>query len=64
MIARWYISMQKIGLVLKAIEWKNLGIFCCYFGILWPFGIFCGHLLYIFLFWYQDTKKKSGNPAT
>jgi hypothetical protein len=31
-------------------------------NILWPFGIFCGHLVYFFPFWYFH-HEKSGNPA-
>jgi hypothetical protein len=43
---------------------ENLGIFnarLVYFtaigNILWPFGIFCGHLVYISLFWYFVPRK-------
>jgi hypothetical protein len=59
------------------LEWKNfamenLGIFydlLVYFtavgNMIWPFGIFCGHLAYFSPFWYGILyQEKSGNPAT
>jgi hypothetical protein len=43
---------------------KNLGTFyyhLVYFmaigNMLWPFGIFCGHLVYLYPFWYFVPRK-------
>jgi hypothetical protein len=53
-VARWYIFKQKIPI------WAYIGGpwngKCWYFYGIWnnesPFGTFCGHLVYIFPFWY------------
>jgi ABC-type spermidine/putrescine transport system permease subunit II len=49
---------------LEGLAIENLGIFyglLVYFtaigNILWPFGIFCGHLVYFFPFWYFVPRK-------
>jgi hypothetical protein len=43
----------KFGLILEGLAMENLGIFydhLVYFtaigNMLWPFGVFCGHLVY------------------
>jgi hypothetical protein len=70
-VARWYVyrySYQKFKFV-QILEWKMLNYFIVillYFkaiwDILWPFGIYCSHLVYFsgFGIMYQD---KSGNPG-
>jgi hypothetical protein len=60
-VARWYICIPKFlfWLALKGpgmenfgihtyVHWYLMGIWC----VLWIFGIFCGHLVYILCFWY------------
>jgi hypothetical protein len=50
---------SQFGLILEGLAMDNLGIFydnLVYFkaveNILWPFGIFCGNLVYFPPFWY------------
>jgi hypothetical protein len=31
---------------------ENVGNFMAIWNILWPFGIFCGHLVYFVTIWY------------
>jgi hypothetical protein len=66
-VARWFLfSNQKsqFGKVLEGLAMENLGIFfdhLVYFtaigNILWPFGIFCGNLVYFSPFWYFGPRK-------
>jgi hypothetical protein len=44
------------------IFYDHLVYFTAIESILWPFGIFCGNLVYFSPFWYV-VPKKSGNPA-
>jgi hypothetical protein len=59
--ARWYvyIAYQKsqFGFILEGLGLKNVGIFYGHLGyfmviwyVLWPFGIFCGYLVFLWLF--------------
>jgi hypothetical protein len=59
-------SNQKFqfGSILEGLAMVNVGIFyvhLAYFtvieNILWIFGIYCGHLIYFFPFWYVVPKK-------
>jgi hypothetical protein len=42
---------------------------CPFLSILWLFGIFCGHLVYLMVIWYIFSRfgmlyaEKSGNPG-
>jgi hypothetical protein len=55
------------GSFLRDLQWKMLVIFLAIWSILWPFGIFCGHLLNVVVMWYifprfgMLYKEKSGN---
>jgi hypothetical protein len=51
------LAIEEVG-----IFYRHLVYFTPHWNILWPFGIFCGKLVYIYLFWYI-APKKSGNPA-
>jgi hypothetical protein len=67
-VARWFVFKPKIPIWVnfagRYIDWKN-GY------ILWPFGIFYGHLVYFMTIWYILIwyifacfgPRKSGNPA-
>jgi hypothetical protein len=59
-----------LGTFLRAFEWKM------FFTILWPFGMFCGHLVYFMAVWHSLwsfgifspilvflDQEKSGNPC-
>jgi hypothetical protein len=56
-----------LGKFWRALEWKMLTKFLIIYDHLehyaaiwynlWQFGIVCGHLVYIFPFWYVWTKK-------
>jgi hypothetical protein len=57
---------------------ENVGLFYGYLHILWPFGIFCCHLVNITVIWYalrtfgmyiisrfgKLYRQKSGNPVS
>jgi hypothetical protein len=49
--------MENVG-----IFYDHLAYFTAVGNILWPFGIFCGHLVNFPPFWYF-VPRKSGNPA-
>jgi hypothetical protein len=58
-MVRLHTKNTNLGIFLKALELKFLIYMRTYIGcfmtiscILQPFGIFCGHLAYIFPFWY------------
>jgi hypothetical protein len=48
---------------MESLTMEDAGIFLWSFFfstvILWPFGTFCGHLVYFYPFWHE----KSGNPG-
>jgi hypothetical protein len=55
---------SQFGVILVGLAIENLGIFyehLVYFTailtILWPFGIFCGHLVNFSPFWYVVPRK-------
>jgi hypothetical protein len=55
---------SQFGPILEGLAMENLGIFydhLVYFTaigkILWPFGIFCGHSVYLSPFWYFVPRK-------
>jgi hypothetical protein len=57
---------------LEGLATEDVGMFnghSVYFpanlDILWPFGIFCGRLVYFYPFWFAVPmyQEKSGNPA-
>jgi hypothetical protein len=52
-VARWYIFRQKFW---RVLQW-NVLVFMNSWFILWPFGIFCGNLVYLFPFWYFAPRK-------
>jgi hypothetical protein len=43
-----------LGKFSRVLQWKTLVPFCqlVYFAAYWPFGIFCGHLVYFVVIWY------------
>jgi hypothetical protein len=56
---------SNLGKFWRALQWQMLvyfmairsilrsyGTFCGFWYILWPFGIFCGLLVYFVAFWY------------
>jgi hypothetical protein len=61
-----FFSNQKfqLGQTLEGLRWENVDI-----GILWPFGIFYGHLVHFVFLWYIFSgfgivyQEKSGNPG-
>jgi hypothetical protein len=36
---------------------RSFGLFTAILYILWTFGIFCGHLVIFFPFWYVEPRK-------
>jgi hypothetical protein len=52
-----------LGKFWRALDWKMFIYFMAIWDILWPFGIFYGHLVHFFGFgiMYQE---KSGNPGS
>jgi hypothetical protein len=40
-----------------SIFYEHLVYFMAIGNILWPFGIFCGHLVYFAPFWYFEPRK-------
>jgi hypothetical protein len=48
-----------VGLVIEnlGILYVHLVYFMAIGNILWPFGIFCGHLVYFSPFWYVVPRK-------
>jgi hypothetical protein len=46
-LARWYIFKPKIPFLVFYLQiLEDAGIFRAILSILWPFGTFCGHLVY------------------
>jgi hypothetical protein len=64
-VARWFVIKPKnpnLGKFFGGLAIENLGIFYDHFtaigNILWPFAIFCGHLVYFSPFvWYSVPRK-------
>jgi hypothetical protein len=55
---------SQFGYILGVLQWKILEYFMTIWSILrpfgnisWPFGIFCGHLVYFSPFWYFVPRK-------
>jgi hypothetical protein len=55
---------SQFGKILEDLARKNIGIFYDHWvnfaatgSILWPFFIFCGHLVYFSPFWYLVPRK-------
>jgi hypothetical protein len=55
---------SQFGSILDGLAKENLDIFYDHFvyftaigNILWPFGIFCGNLVYLSPFWYFGPRK-------
>jgi hypothetical protein len=55
--------------IFEGLPMENVGIFMSFGSISRPFGIFCGHLVYLKVIWYIFPRfgmlhqEKSGNPA-
>jgi hypothetical protein len=50
-VARWYMCIRK-RYTFGALEWKTLVHFMIICVLLWPFGKFYGHLIYLMAVWY------------
>jgi hypothetical protein len=68
-MAYFQTKCTNLGTFWKDLQWMMVVYFMAILSILWPFGIFCGHLVYFMVIWnifsqfgmlYQE---KSGNPA-
>jgi hypothetical protein len=46
-----------LGQFWRVLDWKILVYFTTIGNILWPLGIFCGHLVYFLPFWYFVPRK-------
>jgi hypothetical protein len=46
-----------LGKFWRVLQWKILVYFTMIGNISWPFGIFCGHLVYYSPYWYFVSRK-------
>jgi hypothetical protein len=65
-----YFQTKKLylGKFSRVLQWKMLAYFIAIWSIVRPFGIFCGHLVFLWLFgtfsrWDILNQEKFGNPA-
>jgi hypothetical protein len=60
---------SEVGYILEGLLIEDVGIVYVPLVYCWPFGIFCGHLVYIIVFVYTFSRfgmlyrEKSGNPG-
>jgi hypothetical protein len=44
-------NLKKLGEFCRVFQWKMLVFLMAFGSIIWPFDVFCGHLVYFMVIW-------------